>query len=151
MGRLRHGPKLSRHLAKNRRNALQAIDKMGMNRYRDQRIGNLSEGQRQRIFIARALVTNPEILFLDEPTASIDTQGQADFFDLLKKLNRRITIVMASHDLMMLSSHVKSVACVNQNVHYHDEAEITDEMVGMYHCPVELIAHGFPHRVLKKH
>lgn len=151
MGRLRHGRKLSRHSAKDRRDALQAIDKMGMNKYCDQRIGELSGGQRQRIFIARALVTDPDILFLDEPTASIDTQGQADFFDLLKDLNRTITIVMVSHDLMMLSSHVKSVACVNRKVHYHDEAEITDEMVDMYHCPVELIAHGFPHRVLKKH
>lgn len=151
MGRLHQGHKMTRHSAKNRRDALEAMDKMGMNGYHNQRIGELSGGQRQRIFIARALVTNPKILFLDEPTASIDTHGQADFFDLLKSLNRNITIVMVSHDLMMLSSHVKSVACVNQSVHYHDEAEITDDMVDMYHCPVELIAHGFPHRVLKKH
>ncbi len=151
MGRLHYGNKISRYSAKDRHDALDAMDKMGMNGYHNQRIGELSGGQRQRIFIARALVTNPKILFLDEPTASIDTHGQADFFDLLKNLNRSITIVMVSHDLMMLSSHVKSVACVNQKVHYHDEAEITDEMVDMYHCPVELIAHGFPHRVLKKH
>ena len=51
----------------------------------------------------------------------------------------------------MLTSYARSVACVNRRVHYHEEAEITEEMVNMYECPVELVAHGIPHRVLRKH
>ena len=129
-----------------------------MGKYHDRRIGELSGGQLQRVFVARALVTDPELLFLDEPTASIDTKGQKEFYSLLKELNTKVTIIVVSHDLMVISGYVKSVACVNQRLHYHDHAELTGEMIEMmYHCtaeevcPVELIAHGLPHRVLHKH
>jgi zinc transport system ATP-binding protein len=98
------------------------------------------------------LVTEPEILFLDEPTSSVDTQGQSDLYHLLKELNERVTILIVSHDLMVLSSYVKSVACVNRQLLYHDAAEVTAEMLDMaYHCPVDLVAHGLPHRVLCDH
>ena len=118
----------------------------------DRRIGDLSGGQRQRVFIARALVTEPEVLFLDEPTSSVDTQGQSDLYHLLKELNERVSILVVSHDLMVLSSYVKSVACVNRQLLYHDEAEVTAEMLDMaYHCPIDLVAHGLPHRVLCDH
>ena len=121
-------------------------------------IGELSGGQRQRVFIARALVTQPQLLLLDEPTASIDTKGQAEFFQMLKDLNRDVTIMVVSHDLLVISTYVKSVACVNKRLHYHHQAEITGEMLETMYpctveevCPVELVAHGLPHRVLKHH
>jgi zinc transport system ATP-binding protein len=125
----------------------------------EKKIGELSGGQRQRVFIARALVTRPKLLLLDEPTASIDTRGQADFFKLLENLNREITIVVVSHDLLVISRYIKSVACVNRRLHYHDQAEITGDMLETMYpctveetCPVELIAHGhLPHRVLRHH
>ena len=105
-----------------------------------------------------ALVTRPQLLLLDEPTASIDTKGQADFFRLLKELNKDVTILVVSHDLLVISRYVKSVACVNKHLHYHDQAEITGEMLETMYpctveevCPVELVAHGLPHRVLKEH
>jgi zinc transport system ATP-binding protein len=128
--------------------ALEDMDVWGL---RNNRIGELSGGQRQRVFIARALATRPEILFLDEPTAGIDTGGQKRFYELMNHLNETITILLASHDMMVISSYVKSVACVNQVVHYHQGCEITDKMLDMYACPVEMIAHGLPHRVLKTH
>jgi zinc transport system ATP-binding protein len=128
-----------------------ALEDMDMWPLRNSRIGELSGGQRQRVFIARALATQPEILFLDEPTAGIDTSGQKRFYELMNHLNETITILLASHDMMVISSYVKSVACVNQVVHYHEGCEITDEMLDMYTCPVEMIAHGLPHRVLKTH
>ena len=144
--------------APNRREALRTLGQLGLADHTQRRIGTLSGGQLQRVFIARALVTRPKLLLLDEPTASIDPQGQMDFFKLLKTLNREITILMVSHDLMAISRHVKSVACVNMQLHYHGQAEITGDMLQTMYpcaedevCPVELVAHGLPHRVLKNH
>lgn len=158
MGKLKPGRGWSRHSNEDRDAAIDALAQVEMDKYRNHRIGELSGGQKQRIFVARALVSDPEILFLDEPTASIDTKGQNEFYALLKELNKKITIIFVSHDLMAISRHVKSVACVNQSLHYHGHAELTGEMIEMMYnctveetCPVELIAHGLPHRVLQKH
>ena len=95
----------------------------------------------------------PEVLFLDEPTASVDTKHQTDLFDILKELNETVTIIVVSHDIGIVSSHVKSVACVNQQVFHHDHAEINEEMIELAYqcCPVDIVAHGLPHRVLQKH
>lgn len=151
MGKLQPGMGRGRPTKADRMAAQDALARLGMGGLGDRHIGDLSGGQRQRVFVARALVTDPEILYLDEPTASIDTRGQSDLYRQLKELNRSTTIIMASHDVMALSSYVKSVACVNLSVHYHDEPEVTGEMINMYHCPVELVAHGLPHRVLHNH
>ncbi len=158
MGKLKPGKGWSRHAKEDRIDALQALERVGIGKYSNRRIGELSVGQKQRVFIARALVTDPDILFLDEPTASIDTKGQNEFYAILKELNQKITIIVVSHDLMVISRYVKSVACVNQSLHYHGDAELTGEMIEMMYdckiedtCPIELIAHGLPHRVLHKH
>ncbi len=147
-----------RNKARNRKTALETLDRLEMVGYADKKIGELSGGQRQRVLIARALVSQPRMLLLDEPTASIDTKGQAEFYDFLARLNQDITILVVSHDLLVISRYVKAVACVNKRLHYHDQAEITGDMLEtMYSCtveetcPVELVAHGLPHRVLKPH
>ena len=129
-----------------------ALEKVEMEQFKNRHIDELSGGQRQRVFIARALVTEPEILILDEPTASVDTKGQTEIYTILKDLNEKVTILVVSHDILALSSYIKSVACVNRRVHFHEAAEVTEEMLEMaYQCPVELIAHGLPHRVLRTH
>jgi zinc transport system ATP-binding protein len=152
MGRIGSTKGWSRHSRRDRHAAQSALEKLAMWQFHNRRIGNLSGGQLQRVFIARALVTDPEILFMDEAMASIDAQGRSDLYHLLKELNKSITIAVVSHDLMVLSSYVKSVACVNRNLLYHDAAEVTTEMLDMaYHCPVDLVAHGLPHRVLCQH
>ncbi len=159
MGRLNPKKRWARQSAANRREALAALDRIGMANHAHRRIGALSGGQRQRVFIARALVSRPKLLLLDEPTASIDTEGQAEFYNLLKTLNQDLTILVVSHDLLVVSRFIKSVACVNKGLHYHDQAEITGDMLETMYpctveevCPVELVTHGhLPHRVLQHH
>jgi zinc transport system ATP-binding protein len=150
MGRMGSGGS-RRYSMEDRLQAHQALEKLQMETLCSRRMGELSGGQRQRVLIARAMVSSPELLILDEPTSSIDTKGQAEFYELLRRLNESVTIVMVSHDMLALHQHVESVACVNRDVHYHGAAEITDEMLDMYECPVEIVAHGVPHRVLKNH
>ena len=119
---------------------------------RNRQIGDLSGGQQQRALIARALVTQPQLLLLDEPTASVDSQIKRDIYDLLVELNAQVAIIMISHDIGVVSSHAKTIACLNRKFFYHNDKDITPEMLAQtYHCPVDLIAHGVPHRVLAHH
>lgn len=149
LGRSRLGKRFSKT---DRPMVEEALKKVGMWERRSTPIGNLSGGQRQRVLIARALVTEPEILFLDEPTAKVDPEFETSIYDFLKELNRKTTIVAITHDVGVISRYVKSVACVNRTVIFHEEAQITREMLDMaYQCPVDLIAHGIPHRVLPRH
>ena len=132
--------------------SIDALKKVNMIKYKNRHISDLSGGQRQRVFIARALASHPKILLLDEPTAGIDKDMHESFYNLLKILNKDMTIVLVTHDIGVISSHVTHVACLNHFMFTHDEKMITREMLeATYSCPVELIAHGLPHRVLHKH
>lgn len=115
-------------------------------------IKELSGGQRQRVHIARALATEPKILLLDEPTASVDAEASQNLYELLAHLNERVTILLISHDTTAVSRYVKTIGCVNRRLVYHREKLLTPEMLAEgYGCPVDLIAHGLPHRVFDGH
>lgn len=100
-----------------------ALKQVEMFEYRDRLIGNLSSGQQQRVFIARALVGNPEIIFLDEPTVGVDVKNQEQFYLLLRKLNQElnITLILISHDIDVVAGEVTEFACINQTVVYYGE------------------------------
>jgi zinc transport system ATP-binding protein len=156
MGQLQPGNRRIRHSRQDRVVAHEALDKMGMGAHCHRRIGELSGGQRQRVFIARAMVCDPDILMLDEPTAHIDTKGQTDLYQLLKILNREITIIVVSHDLLLLSPYVKSVACVNGRLHYHPRRQLIGESMedicpctAEEMCPVELVSQSLTSNLMK--
>jgi len=139
--------------------ALKAVERVNLVEYAKRSLKDLSGGQMQRVFIARALVDSPKLLLLDEPTASVDSSSRNSLFKLLVELNEDMTIIMVSHDISSLASGVKSVACVNRSLHFHKAPELTNDMFQMSYggmedtcCPVELVTHGHvPHRVLASH
>jgi zinc transport system ATP-binding protein len=128
------------------------LDKYGLKEHKESAIGELSGGQMQRVFLCRAIISNPRILMLDEPMTYVDSQFEKEFYSILEELNKTLSIVMVSHDLGTICSYVKSIACVNRELHYHHSNLITNEQLQAYNCPIELLTHGqVPHRVVKKH
>lgn len=129
--------------------ALKTVEMLEM---KNRKTGDLSGGEMQRVMIARALASEPELMLLDEPTASIDPKMKTDIYNLLKGLKNRMAIILVTHDIGVISSHVDKVACLNCQLFYHDSKEIPRETLEtVYQCPVDIIAHGTPHRVLKEH
>ena len=106
------------------------------------RLGTLSGGQLQRVMLARALVGGPDLLLLDEPTSNIDTRLESEIFDLLKVLNRRMTIVVVSHDIGFISGYVKRVACLNRTLICHETESIEGRTLQeLYGTDVHMVAH----------
>jgi zinc transport system ATP-binding protein len=129
-----------------------AMEKAGIFDLKNKRVSELSGGQFQRMLIARAISHGPKVLLLDEPTANVDATSRTGIYDLLEKLNGSMTIVMVTHDMLAVSSQVRSLACLNVRLVYHGESEISEDMVKeLYGCPIDLLAHGVPHRVLRQH
>jgi zinc transport system ATP-binding protein len=143
---------LQRYTAEDDEVVMEALHSVEMLDLLDHPIGALSGGQRQRVYIARALATEPEILLLDEPMSSVDPHVSNSIYELLRRLNERITILMVTHDMSVISSYVKTVGCLNQRLFYHGGKQITSDMLeAAYQCPIDLIAHGVSHRVFPEH
>ncbi len=125
-----------------RRAALAALEQTATRDLAERPIGALSGGQRQRVLIARALAAEPELLLLDEPTAGVDPHAELGLTDLLHQLNQRMPLVMVSHDVSFVSTHLKRVACLNHRLVCHRADEISAEVVSeMYHGEVRPIEH----------
>ena len=131
----------------------QMIARMGLEGMEERSIGSLSGGQLQRALLGRALVSNPEVVILDEPNTYIDKRFEAKLYSLLEEINRERAIILVSHDIGTVLKNVKTIACVNETVHYHPHTEVpTEWLEEHFGCPIEMLGHGtFPHRVLKCH
>jgi zinc transport system ATP-binding protein len=125
---------------------------MGIAHIRNKAIGELSGGQMQRVFLCRALMNSPELLVLDEPSTYVDNNFEGELYLKLKELNEQMAIILISHDVGTISFFVKTIACVNKNLHYHPSNIISEEQLASYNCPLQIITHGnIPHTVLKQH
>jgi zinc transport system ATP-binding protein len=143
---------LSRMSAIDKKRAFEVINELGLSGMEHSSLNELSGGQLQRVFLGRAIIGNPKLLLLDEPGNFVDSTFENDFYEKLKELNKRMAVLMVSHDIGMISAHVKSYACVNRKLHYHPSSEISNEQLLAYGCPIQLITHGeVPHTVLKQH
>ena len=119
-----------------------ALEKVGLTDRKNVRFGELSGGLKQRALIARAIVSQPEILLLDEPVASVDSTVEKDIYDMLRELNERMTILMVSHDLGFVSHFVNKVGCVNRTMVCHRTNEITgDDIDVLYNRKSLMIKH----------
>lgn len=129
------------------------IRKMGVAEFASRPISDLSGGQLQRVLLGRSMVSQPEVLILDEPNSYVDKRFESNFYKLLAEVNRESAVILVSHDIGTVISLVKNIACVNETIHYHPGTDISAEWLeDKYACPIELIGHGnLPHRVLKTH
>ncbi len=122
--------------------ALHALEEMELLQLAGRKFSELSGGQRQRVLIARALVSASEILILDEPTANIDAHVEGSLFEIMLELNKRMAIILVTHDLGFTSQFFESVICVNQVVHVHPTSEISGELIqDLYGEDIKMIRH----------
>ena len=137
-----------------KKRVLPVARKMGVHDLLNRPIGELSGGQLQRVLLGRAIIDNPKLIILDEPSSYVDKQFESNFYKILEEINNEMAIVLVSHDVGTIISHVKNIACVNQSLHYHSGSNISQEWLsGAYDsCPFEILGHGdLPHRVLLNH
>jgi zinc transport system ATP-binding protein len=135
-------PLVSFHTKRDRARALSALEEVGLSEAASRAFADLSGGERQRVLIARALAVDPAILLLDEPTANVDVALESRLSSLLRYLNKRLTVMLITHDLGFVSSDVHQVLCVNEQVRIHPTESVTPEMISqLYGGSVRMVRH----------
>ena len=107
---------------------------------------------KSRLMEKQAVISDPKLLILDEPANFVDNKFEKELYRTLHELNKRMAIVMVSHDIGTITSVVKEIVCVNRHVHRHRSNVLTEEQLRNYDCPIQLVSHGhIPHTVLEHH
>jgi len=133
MGRLGNGKTVGPFRAADKEIAVEVLQQVGLHQFRQKPFSELSGGQQRRLLIARALVSRPKILLLDEPTANLDANSEKDLYELLRKLNKDLTIILVSHDPAFVSDFVKRAVCVNREVHEHPTTAVSGLYVSEFY------------------
>lgn len=152
MGRLSKDKLFHKYTQEDYNAADKALKTVNLSSFKNHNIGELSGGQKQRVFLARALVGTPQILILDEAMTGVDVCIEFELYELLKKLKEKMTIILITHDIGVMSRYVDTVICLNKKIFCHDSTEAAlQNLDKVYGCPVDIVAHGTSHRVLKEH
>lgn len=106
---------------------LDTLERMQLTDLKDRHIGALSGGQLQRVLLARAIVSKPDVVILDEPNTYIDRRFQKQMYEMLEQINKDCAIIIVSHDIAEVLNNVKHIACVNHHLHYHATADMPRE------------------------
>lgn len=141
-----------RYTTKDRERVAEILKKMGIEELANRPIGEVSGGQMQRALLCRAIIAEPKLLILDEPTNFVDNSFEQEFYAMVAELSRQMAVIIVSHDLGTITSIVKSIVCVNRSVHRHNSNILTEEQLRNYNCPIQILSHGhIPHTVLEHH
>lgn len=125
-----------RFTSEQREKARRVMARMGLDGLERRPIGELSGGQLQRALLGRAVVSDPEMVILDEPSTYIDKRFEARLYQLLEEINRECAVILVSHDIGTILQQVKSVACVNETLDYHPDTGVTEEWLERnFNCP----------------
>ena len=142
----------SRYSRQDKLRAMELIAQSGLENVARHPIGEISGGQMQRALLARAIISEPRLLILDEPTNFVDNRFEKELYTTLQRLNERMAIIVVSHDIGTITSVVKEIVCVNRHVHRHRSNILTQEQLRNYDCPIQIVSHGtVPHTVLEHH
>lgn len=141
-----------RYKTADRQRAKALLEQMGIDNIASHPIGEVSGGQLQRALLCRAIISEPKLLILDEPTNFVDNSFEKEFYALVKQLHEKMAVMIVSHDVGTITSLVNTIICVNRHVHRHDSNILTEEQLLNYNCPIQVVSHGhIPHTVLEHH
>jgi zinc transport system ATP-binding protein len=146
LGRTPHAGLFHGMGAKDRQKVEEVLKLFGIFELKDRRIGQLSGGQSQRVFLAKAMAAEPKLLLLDEPTSGVDTTSKREFYNILERLNKEkgITIILSSHDISVITKIANRVLCINRSQFFCGEnADFSadTEIHKVYDHPVEIMDH----------
>jgi zinc transport system ATP-binding protein len=147
LGRTPHAGLLHGVGAQDRQKVEETLKLFGIYELKDRKIGQLSGGQSQRVFLAKAMVADPKLLLLDEPTSGVDTTSKSEFYKILERLNREsgITVILSSHDVGVITKIANRVLCINRSQFFCGENadfSASVEIHKVYDHPVELMDHS---------